>query len=337
MNPLEVRYYDGKTSRAQTAALWLDEAAVLHLRLADDQRYYGLAEVRISERLGNTPRSFDFPDGGRAETTDNRAVDQMLATQGGAGGGWLHRLESRYGYVLAALVLTLGLGWGLIHFGLPWLAERVAYAMPPGLDRRISEQSLGLMDEAFLSPSRLSPAERRRLTDRFERLVGGVDDRHDFVLLFRRSPLIGANAFALPSGMLVLTDELVALAANDEELMAVLAHEIGHVVRRHGLRRVLQDSSVVLVVAAATGDVGTAGGLAALIPVMLVESKYSRDFEREADLFAHGLMRRHGIPLRAFADLLQRLATSHGESDGEAGFFSSHPAPAERARLFNVP
>lgn len=51
------------------------------------------------------------------------------------------------------------------------------------------------------------------------------------------APQIGANAFALPDGTLVVTDELVELAGdNDDEVLAVLAHELGHIHERHGLR-----------------------------------------------------------------------------------------------------
>lgn len=338
MTPLEVRIFDGQTSQAVTGRLWLDESGTLHLEAGGGHRFFALAEVEISQPLGRTPRSFRFPDGSMAECTDHRAVAQMLSRHQAVGTmDWLHVLESRYSAVIAALLLTVLVSWGFIQYGVPWLAQRLAFAMPPSLDQSISEQSLALMDRGLLQPSELTPATRRRLTARFEQMAAGLNDRHQFQLLFRKSPVIGANAFALPSGTVVMTDELVALASNDHELSAVLAHELGHVVQRHGLRSVLQDSAVVLVVATVTGDIGTAGGLAAAIPVLLAESKFSRDFELEADRFARAQMLRHRIPLSAFPDLLQRLSEAHGETDGESGFFDSHPASAQRALLFADP
>ena len=86
---------------------------------------------------------------------------------------------------------------------------------------------------------------------------------------------MGANAFALPNGTIVVTDDLVKLAEHDDELVAVLAHEIGHVVSRHALRRVLQDSGVMLLVAGITGDIVSISSLAAALPTLLIEAKYS--------------------------------------------------------------
>ena len=55
------------------------------------------------------------------------------------------------------------------------------------------------------------------------------------VLLFRDGGKFGANAFALPSGKIIVTDQLASLL-NDEQIVGVLAHELGHVVYRHGMR-----------------------------------------------------------------------------------------------------
>ena len=65
----------------------------------------------------------------------------------------------------------------------------------------------------------------------------------------RSAPQIGANAFALPSGIIVVTDELVALSEDDDELAAVIAHELGHVHHRHIMRTVIQNSAAALLVA----------------------------------------------------------------------------------------
>jgi Zn-dependent protease with chaperone function len=68
----------------------------------------------------------------------------------------------------------------------------------------------------------------------------------------------------------------------------VLAHEAGHVIGRHGLRQVLQNSMTTLFVLYATGD---ASSLGVALPVVLVQAGYSREFEAEADRFALDLLR----------------------------------------------
>jgi len=119
-----------------------------------------------------------------------------------------------------------------------------------------------------------------------------------------------------------------------EQTLAVLAHEIGHVVGRHGLRSVLQDSVVVLLIGSITGDILSTNSLASALPVVLVETRFSREFEGEADRFALDLMRREKIPPRRFHDLLSRIEEAAGGDGGSPGFFSTHPAAEERVRLF---
>ncbi len=132
----------------------------------------------------------------------------------------------------------------------------------------------------------------------------------------------------------MITDELVLLAKHDNELMAVLAHEIGHVVNRHALRRLLQDSTTALIIASITGDVTSVTALSATLPTMLIEAKYSRDFEREADQFALRQLRENDIEPRYFADILLRLQAQHPDAGDVFGYLSSHPATQERVKSF---
>ena len=141
--------------------------------------------------------------------------------------------------------------------------------------------------------------------------------------------MIGANALALPSGTIIVTDDLVTLARDDREIFGVLAHEAGHVDHRHGLRNILQNSIVGLVVAWFIGDVSS---IAAAAPTALLEASYSRELEREADMYAVEVLRTNGIPVRHFAEILRRLDVDSGGSEISRAFdyLSSHPATSER-------
>jgi Zn-dependent protease with chaperone function len=161
-------------------------------------------------------------------------------------------------------------------------------------------------------------------------------------ILFRGGGPLGANAVALPAGIVVVTDELVSLAKDNGEIAAVLAHEAGHVRGRHGLRHLLQNSMTVLLVSAATGDLASISSLAAAAPTMLVDAKYSRDFEREADAAAARYLRSRGIPLRKYADILSRMEADRerygkGERSRVSGYLSTHPSVRERIRGFSTP
>ena len=138
-----------------------------------------------------------------------------------------------------------------------------------------------------------------------------------------------------------MTDELVALAHHDDELVAVLAHELGHVRGRHALRQLLQSTGVSAIAFALLGDVSSASALFSAVPA-LIQAKHSRDFEREADGFAKGWLVRNGIGPERFDAILCRMqaeADAKG-GDGEDGlvrFLSTHPATGERAHCEAVP
>src|SRR5690606_4047665 len=134
---------------------------------------------------------------------------------------------------------------------------------------------------------------------------------------FRRGGDFGANALALPHGALVVTDELVFLLEDDRELLGVLAHEIGHVVHRHALRSVLQNSAVFVVIALVTGDVSSGAVLGGALPAFLLQRRFSRAFEREADAHALATLRAAKIPPQHFAEALERLGGEHGETDSK--------------------
>jgi TonB family protein len=143
------------------------------------------------------------------------------------------------------------------------------------------------------------------------------------------------NAFALPGGIIVVSDELVNLAGNDEELLAVLAHELGHVERRHAVQNVLRGSASLLLISTITGDLSTLTSFAATIPLTLLQRGYSREFEAEADGYALGLLRTAKVDPGHFASILEKLAESRPEGAQDYTYLSTHPSTADRIQRIN--
>jgi Zn-dependent protease with chaperone function len=173
--------------------------------------------------------------------------------------------------------------------------------------------------------SALSQSEQQRIAAQFTQLTVALDGAPPYRLLFRKSR-IGPNALALPSGQIVLTDELARLLGDDDEaLMGVLAHELGHLQRRHLMRRVVHGAATGAATMALFGD---ASAMLATVPAVLLDLKYSRDAELEADDFAAALMEAAGLDRARLALALERLA---GDGEPAHAYLSSHPATAERA------
>ena len=328
-------YFDGRSSARRAVQITFKNDATVHVTGAGIDVRHRYHDVRISARLGVSTRYLHFPDGATCESADNDAVDRAVERFGGhERARLLHRMESRLGYAAAALAIVIAIGWFFAAYGIPRLALYIAHAVPPEVELTMGEDAMRTLDEHFLEPSSLSPARRMALREGFEDMAKTLAIAPPPRIEFRASPTFGPNAFALPSGIVVLTDELAALAQDDRELEAVLAHELGHVHHRHIMRHLLQGSIAVLLIAAALGDPGLIGAIEASVPALLLERQYSRAFELEADAYAAQYLRRRGLSTTWLAQILRRLTEEHGAAQEGAimGYLSSHPATSERIR-----
>jgi Zn-dependent protease with chaperone function len=301
-----------------------------------------LATVQIDDAWKRNPRIIRFSDGAWCEVTDAQALAAMLVADPSAAAAVRNTQWERVPRALiAVLVVMLVAVAALYHFGVPIVARVVANQVPISATAELSRSVIESLDGDTFKPTALTAARRDELTRLFQKVVGPSSSA-PYTLLFRSSPTIGPNAMALPSGTIVITDELVALARDDRELIGVLAHEAGHVERRHSVRLVLQNSAVMLLMVWAVGDFSS---IAALAPATLLQAKYSRDFEREADAFAADLLVAQGIKPAKLADLLERIeasqrGTSSSSTSSDAAepsqgsslldYASSHPATSER-------
>jgi Zn-dependent protease with chaperone function len=337
MHKTEAIYFDGHTSAHKNVHLIISDDNRLVVEGLDPPEVLSGYDVNIQPRVGNTPRSVYLPNGAKLEIPDNDFVDEFVRRNKGNGVmHWVHVLESKWRYVALASMVTIAFAWWFVTFGIPSMAAHVAYSLPTKTDEMLGKGSLDTMDHVFFTPSQLPARKRQQLTTMFEDMVARANDAHHrYRLEFRKSKRIGANAFALPSGIVVVTDELIILAQNDQQIMAVLAHEIGHVVHRHGLRTVLQNSAISLIVAAIVGDITSVSSMAATFPTVLIHTKYSRQFETEADDYALGFMLKNNMNTAHFADIMSLMEKQHGSGELPA-YLSSHPATQSRINKFKA-
>lgn len=336
---LEIRgqCFDGLSSAAAPATLRVDMAGLVTCDAWPDRPPLPLTEIDISERVGNIPRILRFPDGAQFDTTDNDGVDAALARfRRGRGSRLLHLLESHLGFVAVAVVVMVATSYGFVRWGIPYFSKVAAFSVSAETAASLDQGALDLLDKAFFEPSKLDAATQERLRARFTAMAAEQETGFRYELHFREGGKIGPNAFALASGAIVMTDELVKLARHDDELVSVLAHEIGHVVHRHSLRRVFQSSSVALIGTLLTGDVSGPAAIVVALPTILVELQYSQAFEREADDYSLHWLRAHGVDPAHFKRIMLRLETAHGGGDDTPSFFSTHPATQERVKLFDT-
>ena len=320
-------YYDGKTAGSESVPLELVGTS-LRFELEGADRWVELNSVTVVEPVGRGPWSVELDDGTSLKITDSDFGQALGDKKGNP--GFLRKLEGAWHWATIALLVAVGATWSLLTFGVPVLAKSVAFALPENVTATLSDEGLGVMDDLLFDSSEL-PADRvARIIELFQEIKQTNPKFSPYRLEFRASR-IGPNAFAVPGGIVVLTDELVQLAESDAEIVAVLAHEIGHLHGRHSLRILLQNSISALLIAGLTGDISNITALSAAIPTMLMQAKYSRDFEREADDFAFAYLESKGIPTDALSDLLLRIEQSDPERGSDVpGWLSSHPPSRDR-------
>ena len=150
------------------------------------------------------------------------------------------------------------------------------------------------------------------------------------------------NAFAAPGGLILVTRGMLSCCENEDELAAVLAHEICHVEKRHGLKAIKQGRLTEAFTIVAAESAKQLGGeeLASLtrefeasvgdVVMTLTTSGYSRSQERDADAAAVQLLRRAGYPEAAMIAMLQRMDERLADAGG-LGFAKTHPSAKSRA------
>lgn len=326
-------YFDGKSARAQPVDLRLDDQVLVVAGDEVDIRAH-LSNLKISEPLGSAPRLVTFPDGSHCEVHDRAAFAHMLRAGRHRDGLTVH-LQSRWRWVVVSLLIAFAAVGAGYRWGLPAVSEWLAYQLPPNILAGIGETTLDFLDQHALTPSKLPRARQAAIEQEFNHLklpAGAPPHR----IVFRDGGPVGANAFALPNGTIVVTDQLVKVATDDREILGVLSHELGHLARRHSLRMLIQNSIVGGVVAWYMGDFSN---LATGMSAAVLQAKYSRGFESEADDYAVKVMKLNGIPPVELANMLQRLQAvadkKHpGKNGGDLfnGYLDSHPATPERIR-----
>jgi Zn-dependent protease with chaperone function len=323
---LQANYFDGRSTRVRIVELSLAGGDLviagedIHLRVP-------FAQVTVDERLGRAPRRLRFKDGTFCEVRDLDALDTLLSSTGHRD-GWVDRMQRHVQFMLFSLVACVALVLMAYKWGLPWAAAKGAHNLPPAVGKTLSVQTLKLLDGKILMPSKIAEDRRRALSAKFHALrlpEGGTPDSE---LLFRDSPQLGANAFTLPDGTIIVLDDLLTSIGGDPQALAVFAHELGHAHGRHGLQLLLQSSAVGAFWTLYIGDISN---LLAAAPAAVVQARYSQDLERQADDYGAKLLMHNGMSPALLADALEKLAASHaGASKG--GYLSSHPSTDERMR-----
>lgn len=362
--PLRAKWFNGRSSRPRDVLIALEpgpKGPALRLHVLDlahkASRRFEHDEVEWPPQwsANRTPErvTITLHEHGSVEIDQPQAWQEALA-RAGARPGLAQRMQTRWPVLLGVLLVAV---IGLVAFyryGTPWAAAQLSRHVPLEWELGISQEAMSQIDQRWLKPSQLPPERQAELRTEFTALLarlGPALKRYPsyqprYELHFRRG--IGPNAFALPGGTVVMTDELVAIAAkrglSDDALLGVLAHEIGHVEHRHGTRLIVEQGVLNVGLGLALGDVSSVVSMASTV---LTGLAYRRQHETESDCFALALMAQAQRPTAPMGDLLLGMSQGEGEPLSETtgaqpqrssmgDWLSTHPATPERTALLKA-
>ncbi len=297
--------YSGGSSAAASAEVLLSESEV-RVEMAGVTSRYVWSDIKINERLGRLAVKLLLPDGRLIELAHSPELELLLDQQYPQG-GVLAKMESRWAVVLGLLVLLPVVLWAAYTWVIPKLAENAAGKIPSATRQSLGQEVLEYLDENLVEPSQLSEQQVQRV----ERLWARLDIGDGYQLALRYSEKLGANALALPGGTVMLTDDLVLLLQNDDELAAVIGHELGHIDNRHMTTQVLQTAALALLINWVVGDIGGVAELTlTTVPTVLGQLSYSRKLEAEADQYAVIFLQRRNLPRGCIGSGLRKIVNA---------------------------
>lgn len=332
----EAHYYNGISPRARRVLVTIYDT---HFRFTIDETAtsydYLVNDCTVQTKLGSGKRLIDLPDDSRLET-DFQDLERYLPAKS-ANLFWqaVHYAENHKIIIAITLLSIIGTSALLLKYGVPVMATYAVNATPASVEKYLGKQTLDTLDHeklGYFETTSVPVTRQNAIQTALSSLCEKIGNCPTYQLNFRKSPAIGANAFALPGGYIVITDELIALAKNDDEIIAVLAHELAHVKGRHALRQTFQGTISGLLIVSITGD---ADSIIANLPVLVLNTRYSRDLETEADNYALHALKTTCIPTESFANILLKLEkAAGGTSVSIPEIISSHPDTKARVIPF---
>lgn len=308
-----------------------------------------LAPEKLFIRHGERTIDWDYADLARSDDKNSRIVlRQKRKPDTGERlmlGGWYDdelkavaphlmklRAQGVEGRLTVAALVTLA--WslaGAFLVGIPYAADPMARAMPEKYRTQIADISWTQVNN-FTAQCPDSDEAAQILNDLAYRIMerSNVPERDEIWITIADADF--PNAFALPDNSIIVTDELIGMAEQPDELIGVLAHEIAHIEHNHIMKNVIRQIGAGIFFDVVFGGAG-AGQAIAIASVNLAGLRYSRGDEGDADRRGMDYLDAAGISTAGIAAMFDRFqAYSDDEGAGDIPtMLSTHPASRERA------
>ncbi len=344
MPPVAGRFYDGKTSRVHAVEVEVTGAGVeggfVFIREREGGRELARwarselvlvpgdpAALRLGSQLAD-PAARLVVEAPEAVAALREALPGLTAIR--------RRHRARQVRFITASTAALAAVIAAFVFGVPLIARQVVAIIPPPWEADMGERIHAQVEEIFAGGGTLARCDsnprspgNRAIAKFVKRTLGPEGSPFEVRVDVVRSDV--PNAFALPGGRAYYFSALLETSDDPNAFAGVLAHELGHIVNRHGMEHAIATAGTGLLVGMVLGDV-TGLSVGAIVGQGLVNSHFSRDAERAADEFAIAAARRLDFDITALGKVLEAIAADTA-MDRSMSLLATHPLTEERTEL----
>jgi hypothetical protein len=319
-NYFDAWFYDGTNAVKRSVSI---ETVGQTFFLDENERRHGpftFDELFHNGKLGRTDvYGYAGRDGWRLGLSGDvpAAITAMLPTTQKYG-RWIDRIG------IGPAALSFGIVSILVVAVIMLTPQWLAPLIPSSLERKMGDALIGDFGGRFCGTEKGSAALKK---------LSGSLDKNIGDLQIEVANIDMLNAVALPGGKIIIFQGLLDQAKSPDEVAGVLAHEMGHVRKRHVMQSLLRQMGLSLVLG---GIDGNAGG----IVNGALGATYTRASEAEADQYSIAALSAANVSPIATASFFERLAKLDGSAEGEGqlqavtGYLSSHPLSTSRKKAF---
>jgi Zn-dependent protease with chaperone function len=325
------RYLDGTSSLSQSVKLSMTDQSLIITSEGKSPVIWLYTKIFVKEDWHDITGAIlgfkDNLDAGLA-IHDNRhfiTIQKRLAKRSKA--SFIIPTQYRYLFLMIfGAVISLFLLFPLLS----QLSSLVTFIIPYSLEKKLGDVVLTDMSDEFKPcDDKEAVANLQKITDRLYNSLNNKEIKPEIHLFKSYSP----NAFSLPGGKIAVLSEFLADAKSENEIAAVLAHEMGHMVKRDSLEAFVESQGLNLI-AGMIGSSGAYGGVAEFASLMQAMN-YSRKKEFAADEFGAKLLTKAGYSPKGLSSFLYRMDKQDGvmsEVMKHVEFLSTHPDTKERIK-----
>ena len=335
----DAHYLDGRTPVRRAARVTLGQASV-EITLSDGSGRFrwALDQVRQTQgfRAGEQVRLERGGDLAEALLIGDVAfLSALRAAAPDAARAFHDPRRRRLRATLAGLaaLLAVAVGAGLYVWGIPALAGVAAARVPMAWEVALGERAIGQLAPPA---KRCTEPERQRRLDEITGLLVRTlpEPRYPFQVTVVDHSMV--NAFAAPGGFVVVFRGLLDRTDTAEELAAVLAHEIQHVLHRDATRAILRQASTGILLAALLGDVSGVVAFGVESARMLGDLRHSRQAEHDADRDGMRMLHAAAVDPEGMLAFFRGMQQLEGRTPAAARYLSTHPTADDRLQALTA-